>query len=217
MNKKHKNLVFLDLICYAAIPYLIWNYGREPLGDYLAILLSTIPGFIYTIYRFIIEKQFNIAGFFILSSLLISTAVNLLSSSAESMLWNQVYLGFGYAAIYLLSIVFRKPLALYFAVDWAYLQGYRRKDSKRLYYSKGIFMWYQLLTLLFVVRGIFQNGLKAWLINIYGADGYGKMLIYMNISGWTFGVLITLGFILIGVKINNYIKEIQRFQTEEAQ
>lgn len=214
MNKKSKRLVVLDLVCYAAIPFLIWNHGREFLGDYLAILLSTIPGFIYTIYRFIIEKQFNIAGLFIIGSLLISTVVNLLSSTAENMLWNQVYLGLGYVAIYLLSIFFKRPLALYFAVDWAYLQGYRREDSKKLYYTKGIFLWFQLLTLLFAVRGIFQNGLKAWLINTNGADGYGKMLIYLNISGWTFSILITLGFILIGVKINNYIKENQPAQTE---
>ncbi|PAV28075.1 hypothetical protein CIL05_18375 [Virgibacillus profundi] len=213
MNRK---LIFLDLICYAAIPYLIWTHGREPLGDYLAILLSTVPGFIYTIYRFIMEKQLNIAGLFIIGSLFISTAVNLLSSSADNMLWNQVYLGFGYVIVYLLSMLFRKPLALYFAVDWAYLQGYRREASKRLYRTRGIFRWFQLLTLLFVVRGIFHNGLKGWLIHTYGADGFGKMLIYMNISGWTFSILITLGFILITVKINNYFKEQNQVQPDTA-
>ena len=216
MSKMNKRFVLLDLICYAVIPFLIWNHAREFLGDYWAILLSTVPGFIYTIYRFFIEKQFNIAGLFIIGSLFISTAVNLLSATAESMLWNQVYLGFAFVAIYLLSIVFKKPLALYFAVDWVYLQGFPRKESTKLFQTKGIFLWYQLLTLLFAVRGIFQNGFKAWLINVYGADGYGKMLIYLNISGWTFSVLITLGFILIGVKINNYIKENRRTQLEKA-
>ncbi len=38
---------------------------------------STVPGFIYTIYRFAVEKQLNIMGLFIISSLFITTAVNL--------------------------------------------------------------------------------------------------------------------------------------------
>lgn len=64
---------------------------------------STVLGFIYTIYRFAVEKQLNIMGLFIISSLFITTAVNLISASAESMLWNQVYLGLSFAAIFLLS------------------------------------------------------------------------------------------------------------------
>lgn len=201
----NRRLAFLDLLCYAAIPFIIWNYGREPLGDYWAILLSTVPGFIYTIYRFVVEKQFNIMGLFIISSLFITTAVNLISTSAESMLWNQIYLGLGFAAIFLLSMLLRKPLALYFAVDWSYLQGYERKSSKALFMTKGIFMGFQLLTLLFVVRSTFQNALKMWLLIRYGAESYGQMIIYMNISGWIFNGLIMLGFILISIKINNYI------------
>lgn len=203
MNRK---LVFFDLIFYAAIPYILWIYGKEPLGDYWAILLSTVPGLIYTIYRFVVEKQFNILGLFIISSLFITTAVNLISGSAESMLWNQVYLGFGYAALFLLSIFFRKPLALYFAVDWAYLQGYARKSSKTLFKTKEIFLSFQLLTLLFVIRSTFQNTLKMWLLIKYGAASYGQMIIYTNISGWIFSGLIMLGFVLISVKIKNYIQ-----------
>lgn len=179
MNKK---LILLDIICYAVVPYLIWNHGREILGDYWAIILSTVPGFIYTVYRFLKEKQFNIAGLFILGSLAISTTVNLLSSSAESMLWNQVYLGLAYGVLYLLSIFIKQPLALHFMVDWAYLQGFARQDSRTLYFKPQLLKWFQLLTLLFVARSVFMNGLKAFLLQTYGAAGYGKMLIYMNID-----------------------------------
>jgi hypothetical protein len=48
---KNKIVVF-DLLFYLALPYLIWKFGQEPLGDYYAILLSTAPGFVYTIVRF---------------------------------------------------------------------------------------------------------------------------------------------------------------------
>ena len=198
MNKK---LMLLDIICYAVIPYFAWKFGREPFGDYIAILLSTIPGFIYTVYRFVKEKQFNIAGLFIISSLLLGTVVNLLSSSAESMLWNQVYLGYGFAVFHLITVIFKQPMALYFTVDMAYLQGYPRKNSKALFNKKGLFMWFQLMSLLFVVRGIFQNSLKAWLIGTYGAGGYDQMIIYMNVSGWIFSGLIMLGYFFISNKI----------------
>lgn len=202
-----KKLIILDIICYVALPYFIWNYGRESLGDYYAMLLSTVPGFIYTIFRFAKERQFNIAGLFVLSSLFIGTIVNILSENGEKMLWNQIYLGYGFVAVYLLSILIKKPLALYFAVDFVYLQGFPREDSRKLFTEKEIFKWYQLLTGVIVIRGIVQNTLKAWLINSYGIESYGKMLIYMQISGWIFGGLIIVGYFFIGSKVNLYIKE----------
>lgn len=202
-----KKLMVLDLIFYMILPLLLWNYGREPFGDYYAMLLSTVPGFIYTVYRFLRERQLNISGLSIILSLFLSTIVNLLSGNAENMLWNQVYLGYVYAALFLLSILFRKPLALYFAVDFAYLQGYPRKNSKALFSSKGIFKWYQMMTGLFFVRSIFQNSLKAWLIYSYGVEGYGQMLIYMQISGWFFSGLIMIGYFYVVSKVNRYVKE----------
>ncbi|WP_449355523.1 VC0807 family protein [Virgibacillus natechei] len=212
----NKRLMVLDLICYGAFPFLIWNYGREPLGDYLAILLSTVPGFIYTVYRFVKEKQLNIAGLFIITSLLISTAVNLLSTSASNMLWNQVYLGFGFGMVFLITTIIRKPLALYLAVDVAYLQGYPREDSRRLYKSKGLFLWFQLINLLFVFRALFLNSLKAYLVQSYGADGYGKVIIYMNISGWVFSGLIFLAFLFVSNKIMQYLEHLGNEKKESS-
>ncbi|WP_284141789.1 VC0807 family protein [Virgibacillus sp. LDC-1] len=204
----NKRLMILDLICYGAIPFLIWNYGREPLGDdYIAILLSTVPGFVYTVYRFIKEKQLNILGLTIITSLLLSTIINLLSTSAINMLWNQVYLGFAEGIVFLLSTVIKKPLALYFAVDLAYLQGHPRKYSRALYKAKGLFIWFQLLNLLFTLRYVATNSLKAFLVQSYGAEGYGKVIIYMNICSWIFNGLLFLGFIIVSNKIAQYINQ----------
>ncbi len=200
--------MILDILCYAVIPYVIWTNGRELLGDYWAIILSTVPGFIYTIYRFVNERQFNILGLFIISSLLLETTVNLLSSTAESMLWNQVYLGFGFGVLYILSMAIKRPLALYFAVDYAYLMGYARKDSIALYNRKELFSSFQWLTLLFVIRILFQNTFKAWLLSTYGADAYGQMLIYLKISSWIFAGLIMIGFMIISVKINKLVEQL---------
>ena len=59
-------------------------------------------------------------------SLLLGALVDLLSGSAIQMLWNSVWLGFVFTVVYLVSMLVRKPLALYFAVDFAYLQGFPR-------------------------------------------------------------------------------------------
>src|SRR5699024_11301313 len=99
----NKKIILLDLIFYLVLPYVIWKFGKEPLCDYLAMILSTVSGFVYTIYRFILEKQFNIAGLFIIGSLALSTTVDLLSGSAERMLWYSVYVGLFFAMIHFLA------------------------------------------------------------------------------------------------------------------
>lgn len=202
-----KKFIFLDIIFYVALPYFIWNYGQEPFGDYYAMLFSTIPGFFYTIYRFTVERQFNVAGLSILLSLFLGTMINILSKDAESMLWNQVYLGYSYGAIFLISILIGKPLALRFAVDFVSLQGYPREASQQLFAEKKIFIWFQLLTGLFFLSSFCQNSLKAWLIYSNGVEGYGEMLIYMKISGWIFYGLILGGFFFIGSKVNFHTQE----------
>lgn len=206
VTQMNKRLIILDIICYAALPFLIWKYGRDILGDYPAMIISTIPGFIYTIYRFIVERQFNIGGLFVLVSLFIGTTVDLMSGSAEQMLWNGIFLGLFYVLVHLIALVLMRPLALYFAVDFAYLQGWPRKESKDLYYKKGIFKWFQLIQILFIIRGLFMAGLKTWLLQKYGVDGYDQMLIYRQISGWFFGLLITAAFFYTNVPISKYFE-----------
>jgi hypothetical protein len=130
-----KNKVFvIEILVYAVLPIVIWKYGREVVDDYIAMLASTFPGILYTIYRFAKDKQFNITGLFILSTLVIGTSVDVLSGSAEQMIWNGVYLGLLYSAFHFLLFVIKRPLSLYLAVDFVYLQGDARKDSRELFY-----------------------------------------------------------------------------------
>lgn len=201
-----KKFILFDVIFYVAIPYIIWNYTREYLGDYLAILLSTLPGMFYTIVKFIKERQFNIAGLAILFSLLVGTIVNLLSSSAENMLLNQSYLGYFYGVIFIFSILIKQPLALYFTADIAYLQGYNKESVKKLYFQKRNLKMFQVVTLLFVLKIIAQNTIKLWLVSSYGPSKYGEMLIYTNIVGWTFSAVIIFSFFYVSSEINKSSK-----------
>lgn len=205
-QKTNKKIIIFDIIFYVALPYFIWKYGRDPFGDYVAMLISTIPGFVYTVYRFILEKQFNIAGIFIIGSLLLGTTVDLLSGSAERMLWNSVYLGLFYVVVHIVALMIRRPFALYFAVDFAYLQGHARKDSTKLFYQQGVFKWFQFIQVLFIIRGLFMAGLKVFLLQKYSVDAYESMLIYRQIVGWFFNIVITGVFIYTNVPINRFVE-----------
>ncbi|GAB0170843.1 VC0807 family protein [Lysinibacillus sp. CTST325] len=209
-KQSNKKLILLDLIFYAALPYIIWNFGREPFGDYLSMLISTIPGIVYTIYRFILNKQFNITGLFILGSLALGTTVDLLSGSAEQMIWNGVYFSLFYSFFYIVALVIKRPFSLYFAVDFAYLQGYERKVSRALFYQKGIFKWFQFIQVIFIIRGLFMAGLTVFLLKNFRIDSYGEMLIYKQILGWIFSGLIMGMFFYINIPVQNFFAKQQR-------
>ena len=214
---RKNNLVLIELFIYALLPLVIWNYGRDIVGDYAAMLASTLPGLLYTIYRFIVDRQFNILGTFTLASLALNTTVNLLSGSAEQMLWNGVYLSLFYLVLNLFFLVIRRPLSLYFAVDFAFLQGHDRKDSKALFFKKGIFKWFQIIQSVFVIRSIFLVTLTVYLLRQYGVEGYNSMLIYKQIVGWFFSIIITVLFFYTNVPIKKYLEKVDEGEGEEEQ
>ncbi|MFJ7669553.1 VC0807 family protein [Lysinibacillus sp. NPDC097195] len=209
-QRSNKLFIILEVIFYALLPYVIWNYGREPLGDYIAMLISTIPGIAYMIYRFILERQFNITGLFILGSLALGTTLNLLSGSAEQMIWNGIYLNLFYTLLYIITLIIKRPLSLYYAVDFLYLQGYARTDSRALFFQKGIFKWFQFIQAIFIMRGFIMTGLTVYLLKKYGVDGYGSMLVYKLIVGWAFSILTIGMYFYINVPVRNFHSKQQR-------
>lgn len=216
-SQSNKYLIFLELLFYAALPYAIWKFCREPFGDYAAMLLSTVPGIIYTVYRFAKDRQFNVTGLFILGSMLIGTTVDLLSGSAEQMIWNNVYLGLFYTFLFFILFIVKQPISLYIAVDFAYLQGYARKDSKALFFQKGVFRWFQLIQIVFIIRGLVMAGITVFLLRKYGIDSYGDMLIYKRVAGWVFSGILTGMFFYISVVIQKYTKRLREKNEQKIQ
>ncbi|MFC8575402.1 VC0807 family protein, partial [Heyndrickxia sporothermodurans] len=86
-----KRIVIWDIICYLIFPIVIWNYGKNHIGEYYAMLVSTLPGILYSIVRFILLKRVNLFGIFMVLNLLIGTLVDVLAGSAIQMLWNDVF------------------------------------------------------------------------------------------------------------------------------
>lgn len=134
----NKNVVVWDLICYVVFPLVIWHATREYVSDYYAMLISSVPGIIYSIVRFILIKKLNVFGIFMIANLVIGTLIDVLSGSAMNMLWNNVYYLYILPFLFLLTALINKPLYLYFSLDFVEMQGHNRKKMKELFYQKRI-------------------------------------------------------------------------------
>lgn len=206
-----KNYIVMELLVYIGLPYVIWTYGRDIIGDYYAMLLSTLPAIIYTIYRFMKDRQFNLVGVFIICSLMLGSILDLLAGSALQMLWNSVWLGYAFAFVYIISMIIQKPLAIYFAVEFMHLQGHPKEKSMKLFFMKGNVKWFQMVTAIFVIQGLVMNSMMAWLILKHGADAFMHFIIVRKAIGFAFSGLIFIGFLIAGNKafqlMNKHEKE----------
>lgn len=199
---KSKQIV-KELFFYLVLTLLLWNIFNDKIGEYYALLLSTVPGFIYTVYNFFRYRQYSISGIFIIVSLIISRAVDIASLSAEKILWNRVYLDVTFTLFWLITILIKKPLGMYFFIDYAYLlSGIPRENTKKLYKNRGLFKYFQLFSLLFVIDGIIEILLKMYLINHFGIDGFNEMTIILRIWGYLSGAvkLLFVGYIIKKLK-----------------
>ena len=210
MNQNKKAI--LDLVFYLVIPFLIWKFAKLYIDPYYAMLLSSVPGIIYTLYTFKKEKQFNVTGFFILITLISNTTVDLLSGSAERMLWNDAYYHIVLGIIVICTIFIKKPLMLYFAADIAALQGHDRDKSRELYRDSRIYPALQYLTLFFGLQFILKSFLKIYFISFFGVDGYGEMRAIMTAVGWGISICIGIGFVWVNNKIHAVTEEKESVQ-----
>ncbi|WP_338778234.1 VC0807 family protein [Metabacillus sp. FJAT-52054] len=198
-----KHLIISDILFYLVLPYVIWEYGKAPLGDYWAMLLSTVPGIIYTVFRFFAEKQFNVTGLFIMASLSINTIIDLLSQNAERMQQNNVWVSVGFGLFWIATILTKKPFGLYLMVDIAYLQGQKREDSLKLYKQPKLLPLFYLVSFVFAMQNLLNAALRAFLLNQYGIAQYDKILFFMKIYGWVFTVILMITFVFVGMRIND--------------
>lgn len=192
-----KNIVIWDVICYLVFPLFIWNFMRDTIGDYTAMLISTIPGIIYSFIRFFRVKQVNIFGAFMILTLIASTLVNVLAGSALQMLWNNVYYAFAMAVFFLFTILIKRPLFLLFTLDFVELQGYSRQKMKAIFNERKYFLVFNLITLGFAAREIILAFIKIKLISVYGVDAFDKGLIIRNVLSWGITAICVIGFIYI--------------------
>ncbi|RWZ58091.1 hypothetical protein EQV77_09920 [Halobacillus fulvus] len=206
--------VLLDVICYIIFPLVVWHMLRDDLGDYYAMLLTTVPGIVYTIYRFFALKKLNIFGLYMITTLVIGTLLDVMAGSALQMLWNSVLFAYVIGAFFLLTMLINKPITLFFGLDFSEMQGYDRAFSKRLFYKKKILVYFHLLTLAFALQDIALAGLKTWLIIEYGVEAFDQALILRQVINWGLTVVIVAGFFYIGNIINQSPQLIEQVEEE---
>jgi hypothetical protein len=201
--KMKKNVAVWDLVCYVIFPLIIWNFARDYIGDYYAMLLSSVPGIFYSVYRFILIKRINFTGLFLLSNLIIGTLIDVLAGSAIQMLWNNVIYTCVMSGLFLITIVIKKPIYLYFALDFVELQGANRAFMIKKFNQRKILNVFQLITFAFALRGIILALIKTWLITKYGVEAFDQAIIVRQVIGWTMAGISMYGFFYISKLLGN--------------
>ncbi|MED1204616.1 VC0807 family protein [Heyndrickxia acidicola] len=212
----NKQIVLSDIICYLIFPLVIWHVCRSMLGDYPAMLVSSIPGILYTVYRFIAVRKMNIFGIFMVTDLVIGTLVDVTAGSGTQMLWNEAVYSIIMGVFFGFTIFINKPIVLYFCLDFTELQGHNRKKMKPLFYRKEILRIFNLITSLFILRELLGGILKMWLVSEYGADAFNKGIIEKQILNWGISALAVFGFIYISKKLNEQKPPPPALNKEEA-
>jgi hypothetical protein len=197
MTKK----IILDAFFYLAVPLLMWNLFRENLGDYHTILYGMLPAVIYTIVVAIIQKEWNVTGLFFLSIISMNFLFNLLSKTADQELWNGVYMSIISFSFYLVTILIRRPIGMYFFIDYAYAKGVPRKVSKALYSSAENAHFFIKFTLFLMAREVIVGATKSILIFNKGVSAFNTIQITSSVLGYVFTGLTVIYVIHILKKI----------------
>jgi hypothetical protein len=202
----NRNILFGDITFYLIFPIVLWNFSRDYIGDYYAMLLTSLPGFVYSIVRLFLIKKVNLFGIFTLSSLLIGTLIDVLSGSAINILWNNILYSYLIGLIFILTNLIKKPISLYIALDFVEMQGHSRIKMKEIFYQKRILLIFKLITFGFAFRDILLATIKIWLVFKYGVDSFTKGIILRQILNWSFTGISIYGYIYIAKTLNNDIK-----------
>ena len=197
-----KKKIFLDILFYLGIPLIAWNYGRPYLNDYNAILVGGIPAVIYTIIDFFRTKELNVSGLFLMIVVILNFIMNMISKTALQELWNGVYVSAILIFIYAVSMLIRKPIGMFFFVDYAYAKGIPRKTSLQRFAQKKYLGYFQWFTLFLAAREITVIIVKSILINSYGLQGFNTIQIVMQVISYAFVALT----VLIVVRILKHIR-----------
>ncbi len=196
-----KYIVLLDIIFYVVFPLAVWNLGREWLGDYMAMILSSVPGILYSLYRFYELKKINFFGIYLLTNLIIGFLIDVLAGSALQLLWNNVIYSYILGAVYFGTIIVKKPIFLYMALDLTEMQGQDRSKMKSLFFEKKIITIFSWITAGFALKFIILATIKTWLIQQYGVEAFDKGIILRQILNWGFTIVSLSGFYFINKEL----------------
>ncbi|MED4974236.1 hypothetical protein E5Z46_08390 [Geobacillus kaustophilus NBRC 102445] len=198
-----KRIVMLDVVLYVVFPIVLWHALRGPVGEYGAMLICTVPGAVYTVYRYWLIRKVQWFGTFLIVNLAVSTLLNVLAGSALQMLWNDVWYSIVLAVCFLVTVVVRRPVMLYFSLDFVEMQGAPRSVMKKRFLERDVFPLFQWITVGFALRDGLLAAIKAHLIIRYGIEAFDRAIVIREVISWGFTILCILGFIRISNILND--------------
>jgi hypothetical protein len=200
--KKQNNIILYDIVLYVIFPIVLFRLLKPFVGEYWAMIIPTIPGILYTIFRFWYTKQFNVTGLFIISTMSVSTTVDLISGSGYNLILYNVYYHYALVVVFILLILLKKPLTLYFSLDIVAIQGHDGEKSKKLFFHKEIFKYFQYLFIFWALKDVLFASIQWWLLVQYGTKAYYSRTILFTIGGYVFGIFMAAGYFYIAKKVN---------------
>lgn len=198
------SLLLFDFILYFIFPLFFWEFARSYIGDYITMLLSTVPGILYTLFRFNLTERFNFTGIFIILNLSFGVLLDVLSVSAQQLQWNNVFYAIALAIIYLISYFLKKPIHLFFTLDIMVLKGYDKTITKKFFYEKKPLKLFNILTIIYSISECVYALIMIKWISIYGVEAFHLDILLDN----TLNIVMTGVSILSFIYVNNMIDEI---------
>jgi hypothetical protein len=165
-------LLIADFVLFFIFPLLFWELFRVVIGDYLAMILSTLLGILYSIFRFKTNEKLNFTGICVLLNLTAGLLIDIFSGSALQLLWNNVFYSAALLLFYFVSLAIGKPLYLYFILDLMEMRGYDRQITKELFFERKTYKLFQQMTLIYLVNElIYILCLSRWILKM-GVEAY---------------------------------------------
>jgi hypothetical protein len=192
-----KKKIILDLFFYLAMPLLAWNLLRGHFSDYVLILIGLVPGLAYTVATFARERDWSVSGVFFLVIISLNLALNLLSSTAEQELWNPLWLSCLSIAFYAFTMLIRRPIGIYFFIDYAHSKGVPRERSRALYRHPRNLRHFYAFTGFLMVREAAVIVVKAPMIERLGVAGFNQIQLAGSAINYVFTGLMIMYIIYI--------------------
>ncbi|MDF2935182.1 MAG: hypothetical protein K0Q90_555 [Paenibacillaceae bacterium] len=171
--------------------------------DYYLILITGIPGILYTLLTLAIRKKANFTGIFLLATMLIDSALDLLAGSVCNMFVYGFWQSTAMTLFYGVTLLVRRPLSMYFALDVAELQGYNRQACRKLYHQPKPWRLLKLVTALMGLKSLGFAVIKWTVLTRFYSESLGKLLIgydnylfYVRIYNWVWGAVIAICWLL---------------------
>ncbi len=184
-----KKKILMDIFFYLAVPLLAWNLLREMFSDYHVVLFGMVPAVIYTAVSFFRSREWNVTGMFFLGLITLNLAMNIESDTAEEILWNGVWMGYISIAFYVFTIAIKRPIGMYFFIDYAYSRGVPRERSAALYKAPENIHHFYKFTLFLILREVVVIVVKSSMIKTQGIEGFNQIQVTTTTINYAFTAL----------------------------